>query len=79
MQYCQRYHADSAAYPHCHQHQPIKKEVSVLHTLKDAVADSSRKIGLCCVFGLGLFNILAAVLNRYYNFSNPNSYVFLYW
>ncbi|KAF5243310.1 hypothetical protein FAUST_2878 [Fusarium austroamericanum] len=38
-----------------------------------------RKIGLCCVFGLGLFNILAAVLNRYYNFSNPNSYVFLYW
>ncbi|KAF7546313.1 hypothetical protein G7Z17_g8528 [Cylindrodendrum hubeiense] len=38
-----------------------------------------RKIGLCCVFGLGIFNILAAVLNRYYNFSNPNSYVFLYW
>ncbi|KAF4452566.1 hypothetical protein F53441_4585 [Fusarium austroafricanum] len=38
-----------------------------------------RKIGLCCVFALGLFNILAAVLNRYYNFSNPNSYVFLYW
>ncbi|CAM1509018.1 Fc.00g027570.m01.CDS01 [Cosmosporella sp. VM-42] len=38
-----------------------------------------RKIGLCCVFGLGLFNILAAVLNRYYNFTNPNSYVFLYW
>ncbi|KAF7561392.1 hypothetical protein G7046_g2756 [Stylonectria norvegica] len=38
-----------------------------------------RKVGLCCVFGLGIFNILAAVLNRYYNFSNPNSYVFLYW
>ncbi|KAF4974535.1 hypothetical protein FZEAL_8559 [Fusarium zealandicum] len=38
-----------------------------------------RKAGLCCVFGLGIFNILAAVLNRYYNFSNPNSYVFLYW
>ncbi|KAG8672586.1 hypothetical protein FPOAC1_005862 [Fusarium poae] len=38
-----------------------------------------RRVGLCCVFGLGLFNILAAVLNRYYNFSNPNSYVFLYW
>ncbi|KAH7153615.1 hypothetical protein EDB81DRAFT_791665 [Dactylonectria macrodidyma] len=38
-----------------------------------------RKIALCCVFGLGIFNILAAVLNRYYNFSNPNSYVFLYW
>lgn len=26
-----------------------------------------------------LSQILAAVLNRYYNFSNPNSYVFLYW
>jgi hypothetical protein len=38
-----------------------------------------RKLGLCAVFGLGIFNILAAVLNRYYNFSNPNSYVFLYW
>ncbi|KAJ4007910.1 hypothetical protein NW766_009722 [Fusarium irregulare] len=43
------------------------------------MADFCRRIGLCCVFGLGLFNILAAVLNRYYNFSNPNSYVFLYW
>ena len=28
---------------------------------------------------LNLAQILAAVLNRYYNFSNPNSYVFLYW
>jgi hypothetical protein len=45
----------------------------------DTVTDRSRRVGLCCVFGLGLFNILAAVLNRYYNFSNPNSYVFLYW
>ncbi|GJN72243.1 hypothetical protein PLIIFM63780_005425 [Purpureocillium lilacinum] len=28
---------------------------------------------------LGIFNILAAILNRYYNFSTPNSYVFLFW
>lgn len=26
-----------------------------------------------------MLQILAAVLNRYYNFSSPNSYVFLYW
>lgn len=38
-----------------------------------------RKVILICILGLGVFNILAAVLNRYYNFSNPNSYVFLYW
>ena len=38
-----------------------------------------RKAILVCILGLGVFNILAAVLNRYYNFSNPNSYVFLYW
>lgn len=58
-----------------------------------------RKIILCCILGLGVFNvrtirsfgrlrpstsdwfsqILAAILNRYYNFSTPNSYVFLFW
>ncbi|TWU74184.1 hypothetical protein ED733_001455 [Metarhizium rileyi] len=38
-----------------------------------------RKIILVCILGLGIFNILAAILNRYYNFSNPNSYIFLYW
>ncbi|KJZ77686.1 hypothetical protein HIM_02863 [Hirsutella minnesotensis 3608] len=38
-----------------------------------------RKIILCLILGLGVFNILAAILNRYYNFSTPNSYVFLYW
>lgn len=38
-----------------------------------------RKIILIFILGLGIFNILAAILNRYYNFSNPNSYVFLYW
>lgn len=40
---------------------------------------TKRKIILVCILGLGVFNILAAILNRYYNFSNPNSYVFLYW
>ncbi|OAQ60485.1 decarboxylase [Pochonia chlamydosporia 170] len=40
---------------------------------------AKRKIILVCILGLGVFNILAAILNRYYNFSNPNSYVFLYW
>lgn len=38
-----------------------------------------RKIILCCVLGLGCFNILVAILNRYYNFSNPNDLVYTYW
>ncbi|EQL01081.1 UbiD family decarboxylase [Ophiocordyceps sinensis CO18] len=38
-----------------------------------------RKVILCLILGLGVFNILASILNRYYNFSTPNSYVFLYW
>ncbi|PHH78761.1 hypothetical protein CDD80_6312 [Ophiocordyceps camponoti-rufipedis] len=40
---------------------------------------AKRKAILCLILGLGVFNILAAILNRYYNFSTPNSYVFLYW
>ncbi|RDA88836.1 hypothetical protein CP532_5460 [Ophiocordyceps camponoti-leonardi (nom. inval.)] len=40
---------------------------------------AKRKTILCLILGLGVFNILAAILNRYYNFSTPNSYVFLYW
>ncbi|PNY26556.1 Uncharacterized protein TCAP_03509 [Tolypocladium capitatum] len=40
---------------------------------------AKKKIILCCILGLGVFNILAAILNRYYNFSMPNSYVFLFW
>ncbi|KAK1830603.1 hypothetical protein QBC39DRAFT_260517 [Podospora conica] len=39
-----------------------------------------RKIVLCCVLGLGCLNqILVAVLNRYFNFSNPNSMFYMYW
>ncbi|PHH90988.1 hypothetical protein CDD83_2009 [Cordyceps sp. RAO-2017] len=40
---------------------------------------AKRKAILCLILGLGVFNILAAILNRYYNFSTPNSYVFLFW
>ncbi|KAK0710832.1 hypothetical protein B0H67DRAFT_554900 [Lasiosphaeris hirsuta] len=38
-----------------------------------------RKVILCLVLGLGIFNIIAAVLNRYYNFSNPNDMGYTYW
>ncbi|KAM7211408.1 hypothetical protein V8F06_013208 [Rhypophila decipiens] len=38
-----------------------------------------RKLILCAVLGLGAFNILMAILNRYYNFSHPNELVYTYW
>nr|OQO29396.1 hypothetical protein B0A51_02214 [Rachicladosporium sp. CCFEE 5018] len=38
-----------------------------------------RKVLLLCVLGLGVFNILAAILNRYYNFAHPDSVEFLKW
>ncbi|KAK3114642.1 hypothetical protein LTR53_006854 [Teratosphaeriaceae sp. CCFEE 6253] len=38
-----------------------------------------RKILLICVLGLGVFNILAAILNRYYNFAHPESTEYLKW
>ncbi|KAK2471320.1 hypothetical protein H9L39_17551 [Fusarium oxysporum f. sp. albedinis] len=56
---------------------PIVINIS-LPRKRSASLQTKLKNRTCCVFGLGLFNILAAVLNRY-NFSNPNSYVFLYW
>lgn len=40
---------------------------------------STRKLILCGVFSLGGFVILAAVLNRYYNFTIPYSPIFLNW
>jgi hypothetical protein len=38
-----------------------------------------RKIILCCVLCLGVLNIIIAVLNRYYNFSNPNDLGYVYF
>ncbi|KAH8587012.1 hypothetical protein B0O99DRAFT_465523, partial [Bisporella sp. PMI_857] len=38
-----------------------------------------RKLVLCVVFGLGIFVILAAVLNRYFNFTENYSLIFLNW
>jgi len=38
-----------------------------------------RKLILYSIFSLGIFVILVAVLNRYYNFSIPYSPIFLNW
>jgi hypothetical protein len=38
-----------------------------------------RKIILCSVLGLGVLNIVIAVLNRYYNFNNPDSVQYVYF
>ena len=39
-----------------------------------------RKAVLCAVFSLGVFVVLAAILNRYYNFTEPyGSLVYLNW
>lgn len=38
-----------------------------------------RKLILCGVFSLGIFVVLTAVLNRYYNFTVPYSPIFLNW
>ncbi|KAB5515472.1 hypothetical protein GE09DRAFT_1159726 [Coniochaeta sp. 2T2.1] len=38
-----------------------------------------RKIILCAVLGLGILNVIIAILNRYYNFSNPNSVAYVYF
>ncbi|KAK3360495.1 hypothetical protein B0T25DRAFT_578413 [Lasiosphaeria hispida] len=38
-----------------------------------------KKIGLCCVLGLGALNIIVAILNRYFNFSNPNDLGYVYF
>ncbi|KAF2489806.1 UbiD family decarboxylase, partial [Lophium mytilinum] len=38
-----------------------------------------RKIILYSVFSLGLFVVLTAILNRYYNFTQPYSPIFLNW
>lgn len=38
-----------------------------------------RKIILCAVLGLGILNIIIAVLNRYYNFNNPDDLGYVYF
>ncbi|OCK80452.1 hypothetical protein K432DRAFT_263125, partial [Lepidopterella palustris CBS 459.81] len=38
-----------------------------------------RKLVLCAIFSLGVFVILTAILNRYYNFTQPYSPIFLNW
>jgi hypothetical protein len=39
----------------------------------------SRKLILCGIFGVGIFVILAAVLNKYYSFSHPFSAEWTFW
>ena len=38
-----------------------------------------RKLVLCAVFSLGVSVVIVAILNRYYNFTQPNELVFLIW
>jgi hypothetical protein len=39
----------------------------------------SRKLALCVIFGLGLFTILCAILNKYYSFTHPFGSEWTYW
>ncbi|KAL9089747.1 MAG: hypothetical protein Q9159_002394 [Coniocarpon cinnabarinum] len=38
-----------------------------------------RKLALCCVFGLGIFTITSASLNKYYSFTNPFGHNWVFW
>ncbi|KAF2186331.1 hypothetical protein K469DRAFT_706991 [Zopfia rhizophila CBS 207.26] len=38
-----------------------------------------RKLILCCVFSLGVFVILAAILNKYYSFTKPYEPTWIFW
>lgn len=38
-----------------------------------------KKLLLLAIFSLGIFVILAAVLNKYYNFSNPLTTIYMLW
>ncbi|KID61725.1 UbiD family decarboxylase, partial [Metarhizium hybridum] len=38
-----------------------------------------KKATICGIFSLGIFVILAAVLNRYYCFAHPESILWIYW
>jgi hypothetical protein len=39
----------------------------------------SRKLILCCIFGLGIFVVLSAVLNKYYSFTHPFGSQWTFW
>jgi len=39
----------------------------------------AKKFILCCLFGLGMFVILCAVLNKYYSFAHPFSPMWTFW
>lgn len=38
-----------------------------------------KKIALVCVFGLGVFVILCAILNKYYSFTDPFGSEWTFW
>lgn len=38
-----------------------------------------RKLTLCCVFALGIFTILAAILSKYYSLGTPYGTMWIYW
>jgi len=38
-----------------------------------------RKLTLCCVFALGIFTILAAILSKYYSLGTPYGGEWIYW
>jgi hypothetical protein len=38
-----------------------------------------KRVLLISIFSLGIFVILAAILNKYYNFTNPNTTVYMVW
>ncbi|KAI5812305.1 hypothetical protein BZA77DRAFT_253448 [Pyronema omphalodes] len=44
-----------------------------------ARVDLKKKIILVAVFGLGIFVVLAAILNKFYNFTNPNTTLYMLW
>ncbi|KAF8247372.1 hypothetical protein K440DRAFT_584731 [Wilcoxina mikolae CBS 423.85] len=47
--------------------------------LMKAKVDTKKKVILVGIFSLGLFVVLAAVLSKYYNFSNPTTTIYMLW
>ncbi|KAL0631173.1 hypothetical protein Q9L58_009960 [Maublancomyces gigas] len=50
-----------------------------LPLLMRAKVELKKKIILVGIFGCGVFVILAAILNKYYNFSNPYTTIYMLW